>query len=128
LSHGSDSESRRGSKGALEPMAIKRRVRAEALEDVLNRYHKTFPNGGHTSEAELEEFFQKLPRYMFDPGTAYHRDAEGKDTQSGPVLENPFMKSTLNITRQAQLLRESPERFAAMKAEAIAKGEWSPRN
>jgi hypothetical protein len=38
------------------------------------------------------------------------------------------MKATLNLTRHAQLLKESPERFAAMKAEAIAKGEWSPRN
>jgi len=38
------------------------------------------------------------------------------------------LKATLNLTQQARLLKESPERFAAMKAEAIAKGEWSPRN
>jgi hypothetical protein len=38
------------------------------------------------------------------------------------------MKATLNLTKQSELFKQSPERFAAMKAEAIAKGEWSPRN
>ena len=114
-------------KGTLEPMALKRHVRTNALEDVQNRYHKAFPEG-HQSNEELESFFTGLPRHLFDPGTAYHKDAEHKDTRGGPVTENPFMKATLNLTRQAQLLKESPERFVAMKAEAIAKGEWSPHD
>jgi hypothetical protein len=68
-------------KGTLEPMALKRRVRSEALEDVENRYRRAFPQG-HKNEEELESFFSGLPRHLFDPGTAYHRDAEHKDTRS----------------------------------------------
>jgi hypothetical protein len=113
--------------GALEPMALKHRVRADGLEDVQNRYRRAFPSG-HKSAEELENFFTGLPRYPFDPGTAYHKDAEHKDTQGGPITANPFLKATLNLTQQARLLKESPERFAAMKAEAIAKGEWNPRD
>jgi hypothetical protein len=114
-------------KGALEPMALKHRVRADALEDVQNRYRRAFPSG-HKNAEELENFFTGLPRYLFDPSTAYHKDAEHKDTHGGPITANPFLKATLNLTKQAELLKQSPERFAAMKAEAIAKGEWSPRD
>jgi hypothetical protein len=114
-------------KGTLEPMALKHRIRADALVDVENRYRKAFPSG-HQNAEELETFFAGLPRHLFEPGTPYHKDAEHKDTHGGPITENPFMKATLNLTRQPQLLKESPERFAACKAEAIAKGEWNPRN
>jgi hypothetical protein len=32
------------------------------------------------------------------------------------------------LTQQAQLLKQSPEKFAQLKAEAIAAGEWNPRD
>jgi len=51
-----------------------------------------------------------------------------KDTRGGPITVNPFRKATLNLTKQAELLKQSPERFAQMKAEAIAAGEWSPKD
>jgi hypothetical protein len=35
---------------------------------------------------------------------------------------------TLNLTKQAELIKQSPERFAQMKAEAIAAGEWNPKD
>jgi len=61
-------------KGTLEPMALKRRIRADALVDVENRYRKAFPQC-HKSEEELKSFFSGLPSHLFDPGTAYHKDA-----------------------------------------------------
>jgi hypothetical protein len=65
-------------------MALKRRVRAEALEDVQNRHARAFPHG-HTSEAELEEFFAKLPRHLFDNRGSMR--TVPVEHSAGPLLE-----------------------------------------
>jgi hypothetical protein len=65
---------------------------------------QSFPQG-HKSDEELESFFGGLPKFLFDPGTAYHRHAEHKDQLGGPITVNPLMKKTLNLTKQAELLK-----------------------
>ncbi|HET9377801.1 MAG TPA: hypothetical protein VFO40_22710 [Chthoniobacterales bacterium] len=93
-------------KGTLEPMALKRRIRADALVDVENRYRKAFPQG-HKSDEELESFFSGLARHLFDPGTAYHRDAEHKDTRGGAITVNPVPQSDVEsdeTSRAAQAI------------------------
>jgi hypothetical protein len=47
----------------------------------------------------------------------------------GVAAKKPKTLPKLSKTKKVAIVTSNPpERFAAMKAEAIAKGEWSPRN
>ena len=51
--------------------------------------------------------------------------AEKKKTEKEalPEIKNPWLKSSLNLTEQARILREDPKMAARMKAQAAAAAE-----
>jgi hypothetical protein len=62
---------------------------------------------------------------------ARHREGEinlhvpsGRRSTANAFLSgNPYARSTLNVTRQAEIMKSDPERARALEAEAIQSGE-----
>jgi hypothetical protein len=54
--------------------------------------------------------------YILNPATG--GGASGSSTPTPVMSGNPWAKDTFNLTRQGQIMKESPERAAALKAQA----------
>jgi hypothetical protein len=96
-------------------LAEKKITATDALLEVLVK------DTAEATQIVVNDFIQLVSEHVADGVKGALAGTPPKANTPPTTTENPFAKSTFNLTKQAQLKKDNPELYASMKAQASKK-------